>query len=265
MSGQGGNRGRSRRGAREPERDVYVPGGIRLQKVLAAAGVASRRASEDLILAGRVTVDGVVVRELGVRVDPETQKIHVDGDRVQTNPDLVTLAFHKPEGVLSTMSDPDGRETVADYVRDRPERLFHVGRLDADSEGLLLLTNDGELAQRLTHPSYEVPKTYLVDVVGQVPNRLGPQLLKGVALDDGEVTVDSFHVVDMIPGQSLVEVVLHDGRNRVVRRLFDEVGFPVMRLVRTKVGPIRLGELKAGRTRVLGAAEVASLQRAVGL
>ena len=263
MSGQAG-RG-SARGGRAQQRDVHDPEGIRLQKVLAAAGVASRRASEELILAGRVTVDGIVVRELGVRVDPDKQVIHVDGDRVQTNPDLVTLAFHKPEGVLSTMSDPEGRETVADYIQERTERLFHVGRLDVDSEGLLLLTNDGELAQRLTHPSYEVPKTYLVDVIGQVPAKLGPQLLKGVELEDGLVKVDAYKIVDMIPGQSLVEVVLHDGRNRVVRRLFEEVGFPVIRLVRTKIGPIRLGELKSGRTRVLSPAEVASLQRAVGL
>ena len=263
MSGTGG-RASGRGKAQAPAKDVHDPDGVRLQKVLAAAGIASRRASEELIVAGRVTVDGVVVRELGVRVDPDKQVIHVDGDRVQTNPDLVTLAFHKPEGVLSTMSDPDGRETIADYVADRPERLFHVGRLDVDSEGLLLLTNDGELAQRLTHPSYEVPKTYLVDVIGQVPSGLGARLTRGVELEDGVVSVDAYRIVDMIPGQSLVEVVLHDGRNRVVRRLFEEVGFPVIRLVRTKVGPIRLGELKAGRMRVLSPAEVASLQRAVG-
>ena len=260
-----GSTGRGSGRGKPPEKDVHDPDGIRLQKVLAAAGIASRRASEELILAGRVTVDGVVVRELGVRVDPEKQVIHVDGDRVQTNPDLVTLAFHKPEGVLSTMSDPEGRETVADYIQERTERLFHVGRLDVDSEGLLLLTNDGELAQRLMHPSYEVPKTYLVDVIGQVPSSLGSRLTKGIELDDGVVTVDAYRIVDMIPGQSLVEVVLHDGRNRVVRRLFEEVGFPVIRLVRTKIGPIRLGELKSGRLRVLSPAEVASLQRAVGL
>ncbi len=250
---------------RQPTKDVHDPEGVRLQKVLAAAGVASRRASEDLILAGRVTVDGIVVRELGVRVDPKRQAIHVDGDRVVTDPELVTLAFHKPEGVLSTMSDPEGRQTVADYVQDVNVRLFHVGRLDADSEGLLLLTNDGELAQRLTHPSYEVPKTYLVDVIGQVPSGLGSTLRKGVELDDGPVKVDAYRLVDMIPGQSLVEVVLHEGRNRVVRRLFDELGFPVIRLVRTKIGPIRLGELKSGRTRVLSQAEVGSLMSAVGL
>lgn len=257
--------GAGRSGGRAPRRDVHDPDGVRLQKVLAQAGVASRRASEELIAAGRVTVDGVVVRELGVRVDPATVAIHVDGERVQLDPSLVTLAFHKPEGVLSTMYDPEGRETIADYVEDQKVRLFHVGRLDADSEGLLLLTNDGELAQRLTHPSYEVPKTYLVDVVGQVPSGLGARLRRGIELDDGPVKVDGYRLVDMIPGQSLVEVVLHEGRNRVVRRLFDALGYPVIRLVRTQVGPIRLGELKPGRTRVLSKAEVGSLMSAVGL
>ncbi len=255
----------SGRGKKAPARDVHDPEGVRLQKVLASAGIASRRASEELIAAGRVTVDGVVVRELGVRVDPEKAVIHVDGERVQTDASLVTLAFHKPEGVLSTMYDPEGRETIADYLEDQKVRLFHVGRLDADSEGLLLLTNDGELAQRLTHPSYEIPKTYLVDVIGQVPPGLGSKLKKGIELDDGPVKVDAYKLVDMIPGQSLVEVVLHEGRNRVVRRMFEQLGYPVIRLVRTKVGPIRLGELKAGRTRVLSTAEVGSLMSAVGL
>src|SRR5690348_10044837 len=163
---------------------------IRLQKVLAAAGLGSRRACEELIAAGRVCVDGDVVTELGTRVDPERAVIHVDGRRVNVRPDLVYLALNKPRGVLSAMSDDRGRRTVADLVADRPERLFHVGRLDADTEGLLLLTNDGELAHRLMHPGFGVPKTYLATVPGPVPRTLGRRLREGVQLEDGPVRVD---------------------------------------------------------------------------
>ena len=238
---------------------------MRLQKVLAGAGLGSRRASEDLIATGRVTVDGVVVRELGVRVDPRTAVIHVDGMRVQLDGSLVTLALNKPRGVVSTMHDPEGRPSLTQYVADREERLFHVGRLDAETEGLLLLTNDGELANRLAHPSHGVPKTYLAHLAGRVPASLGARLQRGVELEDGPVTVDRFTVVQTTAEASLVEVTLHEGRNRVVRRLFDEVGFPVERLVRTRIGPIRLGDLKPGRTRVLSKTEVGSLMTQVGM
>ena len=249
----------------EPVRDVHVPDGVRLQKVLASAGVGSRRASEDLISAGRVTVDGIVVRELGVRVDPTHAVIHVDGTRILLDTSLITLALNKPRGYLSTMDDPEGRLSLADLVADRSERLFHVGRLDADSEGLLLLTNDGELAQRLTHPSYEVRKTYVVEVQGRVHPGLGAQLRRGIELEDGLVQVDRFVLVQVTPVASLVELDLHSGHNRVVRRLFDEVGYPVVRLVRTRIGPIRLGDLKPGRTRVLGQTELGTLMSAVGM
>jgi 23S rRNA pseudouridine2605 synthase len=248
-----------------PVVDVHDPDGIRLQKVLAQAGIGSRRACEELIVAGRVTVDGHLVTELGVRIDPKRSAVHVDGMRIQLDESLVYLALNKPLGVLSAMSDPQGRECIGDLVTNREERLFHVGRLDADSEGLILLTNDGELANRLSHPRYEVTKVYLVEIEGQVPRGLGRQLRDGVELDDGPARVDGFRVVDARPGKALVEVTLHDGRNRIVRRLLEAVGHPVLQLVRTQVGPIKLGDLRTGRTRVLGRPEVASLMETGGL
>lgn len=247
------------------QRDVHDPEGVRLQKVLAGAGLGSRRACEQIIAEGRVSVDGVVVRELGVRVDPRRAVVHVDGMRLQLDTSMVTLALNKPAGVVSTMHDPQGRPSLADLVADRPERLFHVGRLDAETEGLLLLTNDGELANRLAHPRHGVPKTYLATVEGRVRPAVGQQLRTGIELEDGPVQVDSFRVVDTSPSQSLVEVVLHEGRNRVVRRMLDAVGHPVVRLVRTQMGPVRLGDLRPGRTRVLGREELGSLMAAVDL
>lgn len=246
-------------------RDVHVADGVRLQKVLAQAGHGSRRACEKLIATGRVSVDGVVVRELGVRVDPQRSVIHVDGMRVVTDTSLVTLALNKPLGVVSTMSDPEGRPSLEQFVADRTERLFHVGRLDAESEGLLLLTNDGELAHRLAHPSYEVPKTYVVNVTGRVRPATGRALLEGVELEDGPARLDEFRVIDQTPKAAIIEVQLHEGRNRIVRRMFDAVDLPVERLVRTRIGPVRLGDLRPGRTRVLGRTELGSLMAAVGL
>ncbi|WP_043498832.1 pseudouridine synthase [Georgenia sp. SUBG003] len=245
--------------------DQHVPEGVRLQKVLAGAGLGSRRACEEIIAAGRVTVNGEKVRELGTRVDPRTAVIHVDGLRVQLDDSIVTLALNKPEGVVSTMDDELGRPSLAQYVADRPERLFHVGRLDAETSGLLLLTNDGELAHRLTHPSYEVLKTYLATVEGRVPRGLGKRLQAGVELDDGPVQVDSFSVKEVLPDQSLVEVVLHEGRNHIVRRLLAEVGHPVLKLTRTRIGPVALGNLRPGRTRVIAGAELGALMKAVDL
>jgi len=236
--------------------------GERLQKVLAAAGVGSRRACEELIAAGRVTVDGRRAT-LGDKVDPAAAVIHVDGERIVTDARLVYIAMNKPRGVVSTMDDERGRAALADYLGPVEQRVFHVGRLDADSEGLLLLTNDGALAHRLTHPSYGVAKTYVCEVSGPIPRGLGKRLLAGVALDDGPATVDAFRVVDAIGRTALVEVVLHEGRKHIVRRLFAEVGHPVSRLVRTAIGPVRLGDLKPGRTRRLTNAEVAALFRVV--
>ena len=242
------------------------PDGVRLQKVLAQAGVASRRAAEELIAAGRVSVDGEIVREMGRRVDPDQAVVHVDGSRIVLRDDLVHLALNKPRGMLSTMADDRGRPCVGDLVAERgDERLFHVGRLDAETEGLLLLTNDGDLGHRLMHPSFEVEKTYLAEVTGQVARDLGRRLRAGVELDDGPVAVHSFKLVDSHAGRSLVELVIHEGRKHVVRRLLDEVGHPVQRLVRTAIGDVRLGDQRPGRIRALTRPEVGSLYRSVGM
>jgi 23S rRNA pseudouridine2605 synthase len=234
----------------------------RLQKVLAGAGVGSRRACEGLIAQRRVTVNGRVA-ELGDKVDPRGAEIYVDGQRVIADATLVYLALNKPRGVVSTMTDERGRAAIADFLGNVPQRVFHVGRLDADSEGLLLLTNDGALAHRLTHPSYGVAKTYLAEVPAPVPKDLRRRLLAGVELEDGSARADEFRVVDSVPGRALVEVVLHEGRKHIVRRLLAEVGHPVSRLVRTAIGPVKLGDLKPGRTRRLTPPEIAALFRAV--
>jgi 23S rRNA pseudouridine2605 synthase len=246
---------------RRPVVDVHDPEGVRLQKLLAAAGVGSRRVCEDLISAGRVEVDGQVVTELGVRIRP-TQTVHVDGVRVQLDESRVYLAFNKPVGVVTSMSDELGRADIGDFVGNRKERLFHVGRLDADTEGLLILTNDGELAHRLQHPRYGVLKTYLAQIPGPVPRDLGRRLREGIELDDGPVRVDSFRIVDSAPGKALVEVVLHEGRKHIVRRMLAEVGHPVITLVRTQVGPIHLGDTRPGKWRNLSSAEVGALYAA---
>lgn len=235
--------------------------GTRLQKVLAAAGVGSRRVCEGLIAAGRVSVDGTVVGGQGLRVDPENAVVHVDGRRIALGTRSVHLVLNKSRGVLSTMSDDRGRPCVAEYVQDRPERLFHVGRLDADSEGVMLLTNDGDLAQRLSHPSFEVAKVYLAEVRGTVAGSVGRRLLAGVTLEDGFVRADAFRVTSRARGRTMVEVTLHSGRNRVVRRMLDAVDHPVTRLVRTSFGPIRLGELRSGTLRSLSPAEYADLDQ----
>jgi 23S rRNA pseudouridine2605 synthase len=249
----------------QPPVDAHRPDGVRLQKVLAEAGLGSRRACEQLIADGRVMVDGVTVRELGTRIDPETQSVSVDSMPITTHTDKVYLAFNKPAGVVSAMSDPEGRPSLQDYLRDRPERLFHVGRLDVETEGLLLITNDGELSNRLTHPSYEVPKTYLAEVRGPVAKDVGARLKSGIELDDGIAHVDSFRLVDSTPGYALVEIVLHSGRNRIVRRMLDAVGNPVQRLVRTQFGPIALAEQRQGKVRELRPDELGKLMEAVGL
>ena len=240
-----------------------MPGAERLQKILAQAGVGSRRACEDLIFRGRVKVDGKVA-QLGDKVDPETAEIYVDGQRLIADTRLAYLAMNKPRGVVSTMADEKGRTALNDFLGRVEERVYHVGRLDADSEGLLLLTNDGTLAHKLTHPSYDVPKTYMVEVPGPLPRSVGRALQAGVELEDGPAKVDSFKLVDAVGRTALVELVLHEGRNHIVRRMMEEVGHPVNRLVRTAIGPIRLGDLRPGRTRRLSNAEVAALFKAVG-
>lgn len=242
--------------------------GTRLQKVLSQAGVASRRVAERMIRDGRVEVDGHIVTEMGTRVDADNADIRVDGVKVRRDDTMVYLAINKERGMHSTMSDDQGRPCVGDLVEYRVrgnKKLFHVGRLDADTEGLLILTNDGELAHRLMHPSYEVPKTYLATVVGSVPRGLGKKLKAGIELDDGPIHVDDFAMVDAVPGKSLVTVTLHEGRKRIVRRMLAAVGFPVTDLVRTDIGTVTLGEQKPGSIRVLTSKEVGELYKAVGM
>lgn len=234
---------------------------VRLHKLLAGAGVASRRRSEELIEQGRVAVNGEVVTRMGVKVDPSTDAVHVDGVRLPP-PDTrasVYLAVHKPAGVVSTMHDPQGRLCLADLVEDRPGRLFHVGRLDTDTDGLILLTNDGDLAHRLTHPSYELTKTYVAQVRGVARPGLAHTLEAGVDLEDGAAAVDRFKITDTSPTQSIVELDVHIGRNRVVRRMLAAVGHPVENLTRTGFGPVRLGRLAPGGVRELTRDELGRL------
>ena len=254
--------------------DPHVASGQRLQKVLAHAGVASRRACEQLIADGRISVDGNTVTEPGVRVDPLTQEIRLDGSRVLTDPELITLMLHKPAGVVTTMEDPEGRPTVAqygaDYLAEHPElpdslRLVHVGRLDTETEGLLLLSNDGELSHRLMHPSFEIAKTYVAIVEGRVEPWVPRKLRRGIELEDGEARADRVTVKDSGPRGSIVEITLHSGKNRIVRRMLDAVGHPVTRLARTRLGPLRLGNLRPGETRPLSGEEITALQQEVGL
>ncbi|HYU83894.1 MAG TPA: pseudouridine synthase [Kribbellaceae bacterium] len=238
---------------------------IRLQKVLAQAGVASRRTAEHLIEQRRVEVDGEVVAEFGLRVDPEVSVIRVDGKRIPPISAHAYLVLNKPRGVVTTMSDPQGRPCIARYVEGRPERLYHVGRLDTDTEGLLLLTNHGEFAHRLAHPSYEVSKTYVAEVESTVKQAAIRQLLDGVDLEDGPARADTVKIVSKVPGRTLVELSLHEGRNRIVRRMFDAVGHPVKRLTRTQIGPVRRGNLRTGELRELEPDELGELLDLVDL
>jgi 23S rRNA pseudouridine2605 synthase len=248
---------------RRVEGHANEPDGIRLQKVLASSGLGSRRACEEIIAAGRVTVNGRVAT-LGARVVPGRDAVQVDGVGISTGTNLVYLAVNKPAGMLTAMV-ATGRPCVGDLVADMGLGLHHVGRLDVDSEGLLLVTNDGSLSHRLTHPSYAVTKRYLVEVEGVVPRSLGRRLKAGVDLDDGPARVDAYSVVDSGPGRTLLEVDIHEGRNRIVRRMFAAGDHPVRQLVRVAVGPIRLGELKPGRVRHLNPAEVRALYASVDL
>jgi 23S rRNA pseudouridine2605 synthase len=246
----------------EPDED----GLVRLHKLLARSGVASRRKCEELMLEGEVTVDGEVVTRLGTKVDPLTAVIRVSGQRLPPVSPHVYLVLYKPTGVVSTMSDPQGRPTISDLVADRPERLFHVGRLDTDTAGLLLLTNDGEFAQRMAHPSYEVDKTYVAEVDGRVSKTTVEQLLAGVELDDGPVTVSAARVVGQgVQDRSIIELVIHEGRNRIVRRLLDHLGHPVRKLTRIAIGPVQLTGLKAGELRDLTNDELGALLDAAKL
>lgn len=233
--------------------------GIRLQKVLAQAGVGSRRRCEELMATGRVEVNGEVVSQMGVRVDPFTDLVRVDGRRIPPPSDHAYLVLNKPRGVVSSMADEQGRRDLGEFVAGREERLFHVGRLDTDTSGLLLLTNDGDLAHRLAHPSFEFTKTYVALVDGSVGDAVGRRLRDGIELDDGPAAVDRFVVKDRSRGRSLVELDLHMGRNRIVRRMLAAVGHPVVELTRTMFGPVHLGGLGVGRSRELTREELGDL------
>jgi 23S rRNA pseudouridine2605 synthase len=254
---------RAARLTEDPPKDVEAVEGQRLQKVLAAAGLASRRACEVLISEGRVEVNGEVVTEQGRRVHPDTDVIRVDGSRIPPPRRHLYLVLNKPRGVVSTLDDPQGRRTVNDLLdglrTGKQSRLFHVGRLDTDTEGLLLLTNDGDFAQRLTHPSFAVTKTYLAEVAGVVTPPVLKQLRQGITLDDGPVTPDSVKVVSTTGDRSLVKITLHEGRNHIVRRTMEAVGHPVRRLSRTGIGPVRLGTLRTGEVRELTRDELGGL------
>ncbi len=233
--------------------------GIRLQTVLAQAGVGSRRRCEELMATGRVEVNGEVVTQMGIRVDPHTDLGRVDGRRIPPPSDHAYLVLNKPRGVVSSMADEQGRRDLTEFVAGRDERLFPVGRLDTDTSGLLLLTNDGDLAHRLAHPSYEFTKTYVALVDGAVGDAVGRRLRDGIELEDGPAAVDRFVVKDRSRGRSLVELDLHMGRNRIVRRMLAAVGHPVVELTRTTFGPIHLGGLGVGRSRELTREELGDL------
>jgi 23S rRNA pseudouridine2605 synthase len=239
--------------------------GVRLQKVLAQAGIASRRACEELISEGRVEVNSEVVVEQGRRVDPERDVIRVDGARIPPPRRHLYLAMNKPRGVVVTMDDPEGRRTVADLLAKggsrlvKNERLFHVGRLDADSEGLLILTNDGELANKLAHPSYQVPKTYIAEVTGLMNAATLQRLRHGITLEDGPVRPTSVKIVSSAAERTLIKITLQEGRNRIVRRTMEAVGHPVRHLSRIGIGPVRLGNLKLGEYRELTRDELGGL------
>lgn len=237
------------------------PEGVRLQKVLAAAGVASRRAVEEMIVKGRIKVNGKVCKELGTRINPDVDQVQVDGMPVQLDPDRIYFAFHKPKGVVSTMSDENGRPCLSDYFMGL-DRVYNVGRLDAETTGLLLMTNDGELANELAHPSFGVEKLYVAKVRGKITRVEMQRLLDGVKLEDGLQKADKARVIDQNEQSSLVEIVLHSGKNRIVRRMMEAVGFPVLELTRKSFGPLRLGNLKPGQFRELSKLEVGLLMQA---
>ena len=234
---------------------------LRLNKIIADSGVTSRRGADDLIKSGRVTVDGFVVNELGAKFDPEKVKVMVDGETITRSLSKTYLALHKPKGVLSTMFDPEGRPSLSDFIDLRTERLFHVGRLDKDSEGLILLTNDGDLTFRATHPSFGLEKTYIIEFDGKLPTGVEKSLLKGVELEDGMGRVLTFKQLS----PSWIEVSIHEGRYHIIRRLMEAVDVSVLRLIRTKFGPISLGDTPEGRWRDLNGGELLNLQKALNI
>lgn len=238
--------------------------GVRLQKVLAAAGVGSRRKCEVLMSRGRVTVDDKKIKELGTRVDPSKVVIRVDGKRIEAPSTMTVIALNKPKGVITAMSDDRGRPVVGDLIPPHP-RLFHVGRLDGDTTGLLLLTNDGDLAHKLTHPSFGVIKRYVAETEGEISGLTARKIKSGVVVDGKVVDVTKAKVLSTRNGRSVIEIEIHEGRNRIVRKLLELVGHPVKELTRTRFGPIELGRTQIGATRHLSSHEVAGLLDTVDL
>jgi 23S rRNA pseudouridine2605 synthase len=234
---------------------------MRLNKIIADAGITSRRGADELIADGRVTVDGRPIRELGVKIDPNNHEVAVDGETIIRSLTKSYLVLHKPKGVLSTMYDPEGRPSLADFIDLRKERLFHVGRLDKDSEGLILLTNDGDLTFRATHPSFGLEKTYIIEFEGRLETGVDKVLLKGVELEDGMGRVLSFKQLSA----NWIEVKIHEGRYHIIRRLMEAVGVEVLRLIRTNFGPISLGDTPEGRWRDLNEQELLNIQKALDL
>jgi len=234
---------------------------MRLNKIIADAGITSRRGADELIADGRVTVDGRPIRELGAKIDPDNHEVAVDGETIKRSLTKSYLVLHKPKGVLSTMYDPEGRPSLADFIDLRKERLFHVGRLDKDSEGLILLTNDGNLTFRATHPSFGLEKTYIIEFEGRLETGVDKVLLKGVELEDGMGRVLSFKQLSA----NWIEVKIHEGRYHIIRRLMEAVGVEVLRLIRTNFGPISLGDTPEGRWRDLNEQELLNIQKALNL
>ena len=234
---------------------------MRLNKIIADAGITSRRGADELIADGRVTIDGRPVRELGAKIDPDKHEVAVDGETIKRSLTKSYLVLHKPKGVLSTMYDPEGRPSLADFIDLRKERLFHVGRLDKDSDGLILLTNDGDLTFRATHPSFGLEKTYIIEFEGRLETGVDKVLLKGVELEDGMGRVLSFKQLSA----NWIEVKIHEGRYHIIRRLMEAVGVEVLRLIRTNFGPISLGDTPEGRWRDLNEQELLNIQKALDL
>ena len=236
-------------------------GQMRLNKIIADAGITSRRGADELIESGRVSVDGLTIREMGSKFDPELVQVMVDGETITRTMSKSYLVLHKPKGVLSTMYDPDGRPSLSDFIDLRKERLFHVGRLDKDSEGLILLTNDGDLTFRATHPSFGLEKTYIIEHEGKLPTGIDKTLLKGIELEDGMGRVLTYK--ELSP--TWLEVSIHEGRYHIIRRLMEAVDVQVLRLIRTNFGPISLGDTPEGRWRNLNEGELTNLRNVLGL
>lgn len=234
---------------------------VRLNKFIADAGITSRRGADELISEGRVSINGHVTRELGIKVDPSISQVMVDGEAITPSLTKTYLALHKPRGVVSTMYDPEGRPSLSDFISLRTERLFHVGRLDKESEGLILLSNDGDMTFRATHPSYGLEKTYLIEYAGKLPKDAEKNLLRGIELEDGLGRVLDFKPLS----PAWLEVTIHEGRYHIIRRLMEAVGVEVVRLIRTRFGPILLGDILEGRWRDLNEVEMVNLRKALNL